>query len=343
MWKPQKHTLQATAVLKSLLERIADHMLHRSHTLPSGEKVVSMVMPASFTWKATIPEINTANAVFGLREVSPSNIRKIKKLNFPQYSAKKPGDNFAQSSTCDRLNTLKRTIVASLKHKYIRKLEKHLVKAKAHRDQYYANRHKSTMYPSECLTIMHDKMDHAKTASPVFSHKSKQLDGLMKLPVSVTGMIAHGHGDVKYAHYRLDLFTHDANYTVGSFAKLLRDLELPPKYSSRELFSGSGSAPLFRAILQGADICKSSLRPTPKVPIAATPLPHVLNVQMDNARGDNKNRYVLAFWSLLVAKKIFREVYVSFMLVGHTHDDIDALFGRWSMQLKKENFPTILL
>jgi len=80
---------------------------------------------------------------------------------------------------------------------------------------------------------MHDKMDHAKTASLVFSHKSKQLDGLMKLQVSVTGMIAHGHGDVRYAHYGLDIFLHDSNYTVGSFAKLLRDLELPPKYSSR--------------------------------------------------------------------------------------------------------------
>jgi hypothetical protein len=31
---------------------------------------------------------------------------------------------------------------------------------------------------------------------------------------------------------------------------------------------------------------------------------------------------------LLVAKGIFREVYVNFMLVGYTHDDIDALFGR---------------
>jgi hypothetical protein len=46
---------------------------------------------------------------------------------------------------------------------------------------------------------------------------------------------------------------------------------------------------------------------------------------------------------LLVAKGIFREVYVNFMLVGHTHDDIDALFGRWSMLLKKDNFPTIPL
>ena len=339
--KSRKQTLQATAILKSLFEKSADHMPHRSHTMPSGEKVVAMVMPASFTWKQTIPEINRTNACFGLKEVSPSNVSNIKKSNFPQYSAKKPGDNFARCSTCDRLNTLKRTAVAGLKRKYTRKLEKHLAKAKAHRDQYYANRYKSTAYPTECLTIMHDKMDHAKTASPVFSHKSKQLDGLMKLPVSVTGMIAHGHGDVKYAHYGLDLFAHDANYTVGSFAKLLRDLELPPKYSSRELFNGSGSAPLFCAVLQGADICKTLLRAMPADPIEATPLPPVLNVQMDNATGDNKNRYVFAFWSLLVAKKIFREVYVSFMLVGHTHDDIDALFGRWSMQLKKENFPTI--
>ena len=32
---------------------------------------------------------------------------------------------------------------------------------------------------------------------------------------------------------------------------------------------------------------------------------------------------------------------MSFMLVGHTHDNIDALFERWSMQLKKETFPTL--
>ena len=79
-------------------------------------------------------------------------------------------------------------------------------------------------------------MDHAKTASPVFSHKSNDLDGLMKLHVSVTSVIAHGHGDVGYAHYGLDIFSHDSNYTVGSFAKLLRDLKLPPKSTSREFF-----------------------------------------------------------------------------------------------------------
>ena len=83
------------------------------------------------------------------------------------------------------------------------------------------------------MIIMHDKMDHAKTASPVFSYKTKDLDVFTKLPVSVIGMLAYGHGDVRYAHYGLDSYLHDANYTVGSIAKLLQDLELPPKSTTR--------------------------------------------------------------------------------------------------------------
>ena len=188
---------------------------------------------------------------------------------------------------------------------------------------------------------MHDKIDHAKTTSLVFSHKSKELDSLVKLSVSVTGMIAHRHGDVHYAHYGMDIFPHDSNYTIGSMAKLLRDLEGPPKSSSHQLFVGSGSIALFRGILKGVGMCEASLAPQPKTLVQATALPPILNVQMDNAIGNNKNRYIYAYWSLLVAKRIFHKVYVNFMIVGHTHDDIDALLGRWSMLMKKENFPTI--
>jgi hypothetical protein len=42
-------------------------------------------------------------------------------------------------------------------------------------------------------------------------------------------------------------------------------------------------------------------------------------------------------------KDILKEVFVSFLLVGHTHDDIDASFGQWRMKLREEDFPTILL
>ena len=63
---------------------------------------------------------------------------------------------------------------------------------------------------------MHDKVDHSKTASPSFAAKNKAVDGPMKLPVSVTGMLAHGHGDKKYAHYSLDVYAADSNKTTGS-------------------------------------------------------------------------------------------------------------------------------
>ena len=43
-----------------------------------------------------------------------------------------------------------------------------------------------------------------------------------------SSMIVYGHVDVKYAHYGLDFYLGDANHMVGSFAKLLRDLEKSP-------------------------------------------------------------------------------------------------------------------
>ena len=132
-------------------------------------------------------------------------------------------------------------------------------------------------------------MDHSKTSSPLFSHKSKHMDSFMKLPVFITGMIAHGHGDVCYAHYGLDIFPSDSNHTMGSIAKLLRDLELPPKNFSRELFSATRTAPLFTALLVGAKMCTSSLPPQATEQVLAKPLPPLLNLQLDNATWDNKN------------------------------------------------------
>ena len=191
--------------------------------------------------------------------------------------------------------------------------------------------------------VCYHYMDHSKTSSPHFSHKSKHMDSFMKLPVSVTRMIAHGHGDVRYAHYGLDIFPSESNHIVESIAKLLRDLELPPKHSSRELFSGSRTAPLFTALLVGAEMCTSSLPPLGAEEVLAKPLPRVLNLQLDNVTGDNKNRFMFAFCSLLTYHGVFQEVYINFLIVGHMHDDIDAFFGRWSYKLRGTDYPTLLL
>jgi hypothetical protein len=56
---------------------------------------------------------------------------------------------------------------------------------------------------------------------------------------------------------------------------------------------------------------------------------------MDNYMKDNKNRYLLAFLSLLMAREIFERVRLGFLMVGHTHEDIDGCFGYLSKKLKE--------
>ena len=167
-------------------------------------------------------------------------------------------------------------------------MEDHLACARAHRELYYFNRILSEDFLEKMLTIIHDKMDHSKPASPHYSHKTKATDSYMRMSVAVTGMIAHGHGDVKYAHYGLETFPTNSNHTIGSIAKLLRDLEELLKNSSRKLFSEENThSILTKAVLQGSDICIDSLLFLPKVLIPAQSLPHILVLQLDNTSGDN--------------------------------------------------------
>ena len=46
---------------------------------------------------------------------------------------------------------------------------------------------------------------------------------------------------------------------------------------------------------------------------------------------------------LFLANGIFREVYVNFMLVSYTHDDIDAFLSHWNMKLMKQDYLAISL
>ena len=109
--KPQAHTLHAIATLMCIINKSTDHMRHRSRILAFGEKVVSKVFLVTWKWKESIPELNTVNSAFGLKEVSLSNLSKIPKLNFLEYATKKLGDNFACCSPCERLHFFQKAAI----------------------------------------------------------------------------------------------------------------------------------------------------------------------------------------------------------------------------------------
>ena len=63
--------------------------------------------------------------------------------------------------------------------------------------------------------------------------------------------------------------------------------------------------------------------------------PEHLHVQLDNTSKDNKNHTVFGFLAWLVEEGHFAKAIVSFLPVGHTHEDIDALFGVVVRYLRK--------
>jgi len=75
----------------------------------------------------------------------------------------------------------------------------------------------------------------------------------------------------------------------------------------------------------------------PKQALGAKPLPKKLLFQMDNYVKDNKNWHLLVFLSSLIAKEVFEEVQLGFLVVGHMHEDIDGNFGYLLKKLRKQN------
>jgi hypothetical protein len=233
------------------------------------------------------------NAELELKPILASTMTYLSQVEFSECKIKSRGDMFARCSVCDSKRSLHDSHpVGSTNYTIFDKAYKtHLAEREAHRNAYYGSRYMSISKPEKCLIIIHDKMDHAKMALPCFASKTKNADSFMRLPIAVIGMIAHGHGDVKFAHFSLDLYPGDSNHTIGSVAKLLRDLEKPPTSLSGVLFDNSGSTPLFDVVLKGKEVCIDSLG-TSQPSIPTWRLPPILHVQLDNCWKDNKSRYV---------------------------------------------------
>nr|XP_006821263.1 PREDICTED: uncharacterized protein LOC102800784 [Saccoglossus kowalevskii] len=70
-------------------------------------------------------------------------------------------------------------------------------------------------------------------------------------------------------------------------------------------------------------------------------LAKVLYLQLDNCFRENKNRFLLSLMELMVEIDIFEEIYVSFLPVGHTHENVDQMFSKISARLQHNNTYTL--
>lgn len=70
-------------------------------------------------------------------------------------------------------------------------------------------------------------------------------------------------------------------------------------------------------------------------------LPPTLRIQADNCTRENKNIYMFALCATLVGLGFFQEVELSFLIVGHTHEDIDQRFSCISNTLKRTDVDSL--
>ena len=179
---------------------------------------------------------------------------------------------------------------ASEKLRVAKEWREHLTAQYADRLIYWHMRWSSRLRVSGILVCILDGMDKSKFSWPQFPFVlPKGLDKERRPRLSITGSIAHGFVTSIYV-------AHD---------------EITPHGASQ--FCDV----LCRTITKVFAICKER----------SWRRPEQLVVQADNTTASAKNAEVLLFLASLVGKKKFSCVVSNFLTVGHTHEDIDALFS----------------
>ena len=142
----------------------------------------------------------------------------------------------------------------------------------------------------DVLVIIIDSMDKTKFAWPRFSfpRRPHDLGDLIRPRIVFTIAMAHG--------YCIDMYTapEELNHGADAFLEVV-----------------------CRTIHHVRRICQQR----------QIPFPRHLVIQSDNTVSQAKNQYVAIFLAVLVSRRLFLSVNLMFLVVGHTHEDIDQLFG----------------
>ena len=198
----------------------------------------------------------------------------------------------AQCAVCFRCSNFLSKSQSSLEEKkaVAEEWRLHLMRQYKDRLIYWHLRWTSRCREALILTVIIDSMDKAKTAWPQWPFRPpKQLDNFHRPKLVLTASLAHGFCGC--------LFVSHDEYTPHG-ASFFCDV-------------------LCRTLDKVGEICRQQ----------HWRYPTQLVVQVDNTTGQAKNSETLTFLSSLVGKAHFTSVVMNFLVVGHTHEDVDLLFG----------------
>lgn len=176
--------------------------------------------------------------------------------------------------------------------------KQHLAEARREREDYYLNKALSARRGDNCMCMIADGIDQAKMCVPCLPRYPKKLDLRYCLRLGMMGikMVSTQRYDLLYLH--TNRFQRNANNPINAIIQSIADL--------------------FRER-------RKEGRPTPKTCF----------LQFDNCVSENKSMAMYGLAAMLVGLGVFDELRINYLLVGHTHEDIDQMFSTVSKMLSK--------
>jgi hypothetical protein len=237
-------------------------------------------------------------------EVQTSRRPELQGISCPSYSTFRrrwgrwkgiltirPATNFAQCQTCFELTKgmNSRQLDWQKRTQAARDLKAHYSHQYLDRCIYWSCRFASQT-DQNVLCIIIDSMDRAKLAWPRFMHDRapKWLEKIIRPKLVLTGAMAHGWCTCLYTHH--ESLPHGANLFCEVLCQTVERVYQISRTSGRRF-------------------------------------PQHLVVQSDNTVAQAKNECAFLLLAFFVAKYKFLTANIFFLLVGHTHEDIDQLFA----------------
>jgi hypothetical protein len=206
---------------------------------------------------------------------------------------------FAQCGECARLKTAIASATTKAEREKLRaERTEHLALTTKCRKAYYKNRELARKQPEEYLSTITDGMDQAKLRTPHFARENKAVTA--QLDYTLQGVLFHGAMKRMECFLIPHTYKGGSNVTVHCLNESLKRMQAAYK--------------------------KAGLK-----------WPHTWFLQLDNTTKENKNQFTLAYLQMLVDTGVFKRIEVSFLPVGHTHEDIDQRFSVIARRLRMCN------
>ena len=230
-----------------------------------------------------------------LQPAGLSLFRKIVSVHFKEHIRfAKKYNTFTKCNTCsDYKIQIKRAGASSVAGKtWLKYYFRHLMWQALCRLKYHLHRTKAKSFPHKVMSLIFDGSDNHSFEIPFCGDKRKDWGGLERPKTRSTGVLIHGDS---------------ANSQTGGLRLYITD-ERTKKGTNFNI-----------TVLIHALLAEREAR--------GGKLPPYLYIQMDSA-GDNKSKTMARFCEYLVKMGVFMKIKVCMLPVGHTHEDIDAGFGR---------------